>query len=548
MLPVLLLLTVFFPPYLFLYLSSGDLGNTLNMLSGEMLNLVAFATIILFWPRLGIVVSFFLQSLLAFVQFFTVYNYGDLPGTSIFFVLYETNYLEIIGYVSDYFLSLRMIYFLIPYGFVFWMVCRLARRMDRGILRQYILLLIIPLLAPLISKDARHHILSHNVFVNSVSSYREYLNIQQELLNDNNLSMLQMEDISLSADRPKKEVHILIIGESADRDHMSIYGYPRPTTPELEALASELFVFRDVISSATNTIPNMKALLTFDNYESRDNPPIKGTLIHYLRKAGYKTYWISNQNPIGLHETFTTIMAKNCDQTVFLNLSSGRKKSYDQILLAPLEKALAEDAERKYIFIHLIGQHFPFRLRYPQEYNIFKDDLPGKTSSQMTFINHYDNATLYNDYLVSHVIKMTRDKQLDASVLLLSDHGLEVYDRSDFHGHGLWGGLEVPFILWLSEEYKERQPQKIEQLGKYLDRRYMTDDTIYSIFDLLGIGVDSFDSKRSIFSPDFKPRKRQVERGDHMTRLDYDADIKLLDIIETRQEQSVENKNKQTSR
>ena len=36
---------------------------------------------------------------------------------------------------------------------------------------------------------------------------------------------------------------VLIIGESTNRQHMSLYGYPRPTTPRLDAMRTDLAIF-----------------------------------------------------------------------------------------------------------------------------------------------------------------------------------------------------------------------------------------------------------------------------------------------------------------
>lgn len=531
--PIILLLITFFPQYLFLWFFLDHFTNMPDMLNAEMLNILFYGIVILCLPRYGILLSFLLQNLLCIVQCFYVYNYGYLPTESFFFVLFETNFSEAIGYVTDYIFSPLIVIFLASYSVAFWVLWRVVRKADKKILRQYVVLLLVPLFVLLMLKDVRQNISENNIFCKFVTNYHKYLEVQQQSRDAILLSMQQMEDINFSISRPDKEVHILIIGESADRDHMSIYDYGRETTPSLEGIGEQLYAFRDVISPSEITIPSMKALLTLDNYESRDDSVNNGFLIQYLRKAGYKTYWISNQNPIGIHDTLTTIMAKSCDQTDFFNISKNfGNTSYDQILLAPLKKVLSEDVERQYIFIHLMGQHFPYQHRYPQEYDVFRDDIPGKTTRQAKFINSYDNAIIYNDYIVSEIIKMVRDKEIYASVLFLSDHGQEVYDRSDFHGHSFLGGLEVPFILWLSEEYKSHQPQKTKQLAKYLDRKYMMDDTIYSIFDLLSITFASFEPERSIFSPDFQPRKRIITTPDRRQSWDHDADVNTPEAVD----------------
>ena len=58
------------------------------------------------------------------------------------------------------------------------------------------------------------------------------------------------------------QTHIFIIGESATRNHMSIYGYPRNTTPVLDSLRDELAVFTNVISSHVQTQASLRVALT----------------------------------------------------------------------------------------------------------------------------------------------------------------------------------------------------------------------------------------------------------------------------------------------
>ena len=51
----------------------------------------------------------------------------------------------------------------------------------------------------------------------------------------------------------------------------------------------------------------------------------------------------------------------------------------------------------------------------------------------------------------------------------------------------------------------------------------MTDDVVYSVFDLLGVEFDPNDTTRSIFSPDFKNRKRIIHTFNYQGGRDYDA-------------------------
>jgi hypothetical protein len=55
---------------------------------------------------------------------------------------------------------------------------------------------------------------------------------------------------------------VLISIDTLRRDHVSVYGYPRQTTPGLEALARESIVFDDAVSTASWTLPAHASLFT----------------------------------------------------------------------------------------------------------------------------------------------------------------------------------------------------------------------------------------------------------------------------------------------
>ena len=55
---------------------------------------------------------------------------------------------------------------------------------------------------------------------------------------------------------------VLISIDTLRRDHVSVYGYPRQTTPGLKALAEEAVVFEDAVSTSSWTLPPHASLFT----------------------------------------------------------------------------------------------------------------------------------------------------------------------------------------------------------------------------------------------------------------------------------------------
>ncbi|MHC4289852.1 MAG: phosphoethanolamine transferase [Planctomycetota bacterium] len=516
-------LSIYFLPHLYSFAIFDNLGHTVEMIYAETLNIAIFMPLLLLLPRIGIITIFFIQAVFCFIQVFYTYHYRLPPDESLLFILIETNLEQAAGYATEYLLSFPVVVSILLSFLVMFLFARTILKTGKKDMRSFLcvfVLLLLPSLLLLYNRDFRKQVLRKNYFF----GYYDYTKLQKQNEDILNLSLDQLEEIDFKFERPLKEIHVMIIGESADRDHMSLYGYNRRTTPMLEAIGSELFLFDDVIASFLNSIPNMKALLTFENDQMRTGLPNKATVIHYIKKADYKTYWISNKNPLGLRDTLATIMAKNCDMRSFVRFEKSHTgQGFDEILLEPIADVLSEDANKKYIFVHLMGQHGPFRLRYPDGYGIFKDIVEGKTEKQSEIINHYDNATRYNDFIVASIIKKVRAESAYSSVLYISDHGQNIYDNGNFYGHCMQEGLEVPFVLWLSDSYKQTRPEQTELFKSYLGRKYKTDDVGHSVFDLLGVEFDSSDTTRSIFSPDFKNRKRIIHTFNYRGGTDYDT-------------------------
>ena len=175
-----------------------------------------------------------------------------------------------------------------------------------------------------------------------------------------------------------------------------------------------------------------------------------------------------------------------------------------------------------FIVLHLIGTHHNYQERYPVSFNVFNGDVSSnfKSKESKEKINHYDNAVLYNDFVVSAIIEKVKSTNTNSFVLYLSDHGEELYRDRNMAGHNedtpTQSMYEIPFMLWQSEKYKNYRSIDID-----INRRYMTDDLFHSLADLMGIQSDRVNYKRSIFSNIFEERTRIV-----LDSIDYDTAFK----------------------
>lgn len=156
-----------------------------------------------------------------------------------------------------------------------------------------------------------------------------------------------------------------------------------------------------------------------------------------------------------------------------------------------------------------MGQHEQFRERYPDEYNSFSaKDYPqslGYTPEQAKTVAEFDNATRYNDFVLSKIIGSLKDKT--AILIYASDHGEEVYDIDDKRGRGLTlrvGSIrplcEVPVMVWVSDRYKSLYSEKVENLRKNAHKAIYNSDLSHTVIDAAGVSTATFNPELSLLS------------------------------------------------
>jgi heptose-I-phosphate ethanolaminephosphotransferase len=337
-----------------------------------------------------------------------------------------------------------------------------------------------------------------------------------------------------------REVHVVVVGESTNRNHMQLYGYRRETTPQLYAMKDSLFVFSDVISTFSHTLEAVKSALTFAGADKDKKLHQVYSIIDVARKAGFRTYWISNQPPIGIWDNEISVLAKTADEFIFVNrtgesVAACDTHSPDERVLEPLDIALNSSAHKNIlIVVHLMGTHSQYHFRYPQRFNVFTDplsvpkkDRPHLDEYQRKTINTYDNAVLYGDWIVSRILESvhaaSQSSHSISSMVYFSDHGEEVFESRAYIGHG-WDNLgrhhfEIPFIVWLSQEFERARPQTVDAIKANITKPFMTSSFIYALIDLMGIKTPLQRPQQSLFSPMYQPGSRVVYNVDYDLRL-----------------------------
>lgn len=368
-------------------------------------------------------------------------------------------------------------------------------------------------------------------FLMSYIQYKVQLsNVRTFLKNNSSLPPLG-NLIDRSGDTPRTVV--LVIGESTTRRRMSLYGYPRKTTPKLDALKEkgDLFVFNDVITPRPYTFEVLKLALSFASQEEEGRYLTEPNMMNLMNQAGYKMFWITNQQVLREGNALQTSFSQQANAAKYLNNNRLQNASLpDQVVFEPFSEVLLDPAPKKFIVLHLLGTHAKYSLRYTEEYDVFtgRDHVPENLSdSQAERFNSYDNAVLYNDFVVSSLIDIFSKSQQNGFLVYFSDHGEEVFNdpkheilgRNEYHP--TLDMYAVPFMLWMTPEWKKTHSLN---LGSMRDRPYSNEHFIHTLSDLAGLSYDRFRPEMSLVNSGFKPHTRWIGNPKSKSGLhDFDA-------------------------
>jgi arylsulfatase A-like enzyme len=244
---------------------------------------------------------------------------------------------------------------------------------------------------------------------------------------------------------------VMVFVDTLRPDHLSAFGYDRPTTPSLEGIADAGVRFTNARSIAPWTLPSSRTMLTGVDpeqyFEAR-------TLQDRLATAGFATAMFAGN--IYLTANFGITRDWGLHEVELLP----RAETQVDKALAWLDEQQGRDA---FLLLHLMDCHLPYE--EPQSYRdqFVRGDLPpgfkdGKFHRQEVFAAHLDEAG--RQYVRDRYDASIRyvDDQLqrvwerlgpDDTVVFLSDHGEEFWDHNGFeHGHALWDELlRFPLIV-----------------------------------------------------------------------------------------------------
>lgn len=334
---------------------------------------------------------------------------------------------------------------------------------------------------------------------------------------------------------------IYVLGESYNKHHASLYGYPSLTTPcmERERDKGNLFVFTDVVAQENVTSVVEKNTFSINSVGDGENWFDHPNFTTIFKRSGYDVWMWDMQRTYMTKRLYTiTVNAfiYNSDiERLSYTACNDTTFTYDMQLVDDFHSKVKFTKKHNLVVLHLMGQHVSFSRRYPRK-SVYEKYHSTDIKRSEKWLNKdkkwaiatYDNATLYNDAVMGHIFDLYRDK--NAVVVYFSDHGEEIYDYRDERGRHvsytpspdmLRHQNEVPFIIWCSDLYKQLHPEIVKNIATSVNRKFMTDNVGQTLLNLGRIKTSYYRPERDVISPRFTTRTRLLY--DHV---DYDEVMK----------------------
>ncbi len=291
---------------------------------------------------------------------------------------------------------------------------------------------------------------------------------------------IAVDAVSQDLTTSKKELMIVVVGETARRDRFSLNGYTRDTNPLLSK--QDVISFSNVSSCGTSTsvsVPCMFSSLGRDKYDKQKGLQQENAL-DVLKRNGVEILWRDNNSDS--KGVATRVQYQVFKSPTFNPVCKGECR--DVGMLSGLDDYIKSHQDKDMLIVlHQMGNHGPeYYRRYPKEFERFKPACQTgelRDCTQQEIDNAYDNAILYTDYFLSEVIGFLKkyDESYETSMLYVADHGESLGE----HGVYLHAApymiapkeqTQVPVILWTGQNFD----YKAENIKPFRDLAMSHDD------------------------------------------------------------------------
>jgi len=451
-----------------------------------------------------------------------LYLYSERLNPNIFASILETNLNEAAEFLSGYGLLLTLL-IIIPSVLYYYSVYKTKfiltgkKRIFFSAIPVLLSVLLINVKPPHVSYRQSLSMKFVNIYPFYIyNSYNIYLDEKEKITDRiNKINSFKFNAVNHLKDINNRKIFILVIGESARYDNWSINGYYRNTSPLLESLQN-VVSFNDVSASGTLTRLSVPLILTRADPKNYNLSYVEKNILGLFKEADYKTVWISNQEVLGVNGTAVSEHAAEADKTIYINrayatdfgfVTVNNVWEYDGRLIQYLEDAILEDDRDMFIVLHTIGSHYRYNIRYPAEFAKFLPEMSEKdrinsVESRDNIINSYDNSIYYTDFVLFSIIDLIKQKCPDSvsSLLYVSDHGEELFDKNKSLGHGVGISIKkihIPMFVWCSDAYINEFDYKFQSMISNKNTPLSQTNIFHTLADIANISFSKYQKELS---------------------------------------------------
>jgi glucan phosphoethanolaminetransferase (alkaline phosphatase superfamily) len=270
------------------------------------------------------------------------------------------------------------------------------------------------------------------------------------------------EDAVRAAYQPAKAARqsnvVLIVADALRADHLSLLGYSRPTSPNLDALAKAgaLRLGSSVVTACNESSCGLRALAASRYVDTQSTRPI--TLQEVLRQHGYRAHLVL----AGDHTSFYGLRESYGPVDSYFDGASQRARyvNDDRVMLDRLHAIGPWDGQQPVMFqfhlmsTHALGKRFDETPEFgPSENYGGLRSLHAKDAAefQQRAVNFYDRGVLQADHVVNEILALLKAGGYlrNALVVITGDHGESLGEHGRYtHAKSVWEqALRVPFVV-----------------------------------------------------------------------------------------------------
>lgn len=461
------------------------------------------------------------------IVYFSIYQHCLTPATLM--ALYLTNPDESVDFLEAMLGIPALIAIVLAFALFLWLSFRLNMRQARHLAANPLTAgkkAALALLSCVLGVWLPFFVLPETSIALSWKEVSEYVAQTQEYsaYHDERFADLRLDapEDALAAKAPGTV--IVVIGESASRTFMKAYtpSFPYDDTPWLAARMEDpdFVVFRHAYSCWSQTVPVLQRALTEQSQYNDKEFYNSTSLIDVAKKAGYETYWFSNQGRYGQYDSAITLVAKTADRAEWVDDSYLFTEKYDENLLAYLTEI--DGTKNNFIVLHIMGSHIYYNNRYPSSFNRWVNAAGGAGTNAES----YANSILYTDDNLRRIFEYARDHLNLQAMVYFSDHGedLEISHNPDVFNFHM---VRIPMFVYLSPAYQAAEPEVAAALKSH-EQRCFTNDMIYdTVAGILRAPSNHYDAGQDFSSPAYRFTRETLTTmlGQHPLTEDVEEDL-----------------------